>query len=731
MRNLFAKRIPFATTALLLMAFMFACSHDEPEQPEKPAGPEVPEWEEVVIDGDGELSTMTFCIGGDSVNVEGNGETMRGYNFVDGNGYMLEKNDVVTIEVSSSMRTTATKDYLVIETGDATEGGSGVELIRSVADRFYWKTSLEAVNIRAWSYGNTTNTADPDGKEYTLPTDQSSNYGELMYYAPSTSFAYTTYQSGIPLLLYHQLARVVIKLTHLKTGDLNVSEITIGDGSTSVIPTTAKFQKPNVGDKYGTWKEIGSQKGKITPKTEEANATYSAVLIPTTYAKNQKFFMIKTADNRLYSYVLSNDVTFEAGKQYTYNVSVKDLKEVSTLSIGDIAGYTYDGTAKEPTPTITDGVKTLTKDVDYTLSYSDNTNAGTATVTVTGKGGYYSGSQSKTFTINPKPVTLTFASATKTVDYVWNISTVTNALTKSDNAATVAFTSSNPSLVNVSGAGVISAGTNSGGTSISETVTITAQATGNYSGTATYTVTTKNFASFSYTGGMQSISLPTGTYKLEVWGAQGGTANGPTYTTRGGYGGYSYGNKSFTSSTILYVCVGGQGGAANKSQNGSGGYNGGGTSKGDNATAWGGGGGATHIGTQNAVLRNCSKSNVYIVAGGGGGGGSYTIAGHYGGTGGGTNGGAGVSSNNDAGGGGTQSAGGRSSSGTAGFGYGSTPATAGSGGGGGLYGGGSGYTYGSAGGGGSGYIGGVSGGSTSNGVREGNGQAKITFVSAN
>jgi hypothetical protein len=47
---------------------------------------------------------------------------------------------------------------------------------------------------------------------------------------------------------------------------------------------------------------------------------------------------------------------------------------------------------------------TLVKDKDYTVSYSGNLNAGIATVTITGKGGY-SGTQSATFTIDPKEIT--------------------------------------------------------------------------------------------------------------------------------------------------------------------------------------------------------------------------------------------------------------------------------------------------------------------------------------
>ena len=130
-------------------------------------------------------------------------------------------------------------------------------------------------------------------------------------------------------------------------------------------------------------------------------------------------------------------------------------------------------------------------------------------------------------------------------------------------------------------------------------------------------------------------------YKLEVWGAQGGNdvfRGGTVYHT-GGLGGYSYGNYSATKDKVLYVVVGGKGVDNNtdnkKVEKYGGGYNGGGDSYGQGSA----GGGATHIATKTGILSalSSSKSSVLIVAGGGGGldyGGSWI---HNGGAGGGGN----------------------------------------------------------------------------------------------
>jgi len=248
---------------------------------------------------------------------------------------------------------------------------------------------------------------------------------------------------------------------------------------------------------------------------------------------------------------------------------------------------------------------------------------------------------------------------------------------------------------------------------------------------------------FNYNEDIQAFIVPeNGTYKLEVYGAQGGSGYsqdnnyGPD-TRIGGKGGYSSGYVSLTKNQIIYVVVGGAGSEPEHVNNSSapGGYNGGGTGKGKVEELFGtmryniggSGGGATHIGTFNSTLAEHGNTNgLYIVAGGGGGSWPYgeTDAG-AGGAGGGLTGEAAqyhhISGRGDACVPGSQTG----TSSDAGFGYGGPANLAG--GGGGLYGGGS-VGYGAGACGGSGYIGGVSDGTTEVGVREGNGYAKITLI---
>lgn len=240
--------------------------------------------------------------------------------------------------------------------------------------------------------------------------------------------------------------------------------------------------------------------------------------------------------------------------------------------------------------------------------------------------------------------------------------------------------------------------------------------------------------SYNYTGSVQTINLPAGTYSIEVWGADGGNATNGTNSTFGGKGGYSRGIYTNPTTSTFSIYVGGRGGNASGSSVGA------------------GGGGMSDIET--------SASSLIIVAGGGGGGtaSGTTSENSDGGHGGGLTGGTAQDNTGVSGGtpatGGSQTAGGSATAGSygagnpGGYGHGGGAANGGSdgarhgaggaggnggtggwngggggstvtgindqsgGGGAGYFGGGGGRGDGGAGGGGSSYIGGVSSATT-------------------
>ncbi|MCH5163321.1 MAG: hypothetical protein J1G38_07565 [Clostridiales bacterium] len=190
-------------------------------------------------------------------------------------------------------------------------------------------------------------------------------------------------------------------------------------------------------------------------------------------------------------------------------------------------------------------------------------------------------------------------------------------------------------------------GVESGDVSRSATKTLTSAGTYNY--TASGAIINNDVINMQYCGGVYTIVLPKGTYKFEVWGAQGGNAANNMY--KGGYGGkggYGVGGYVVTgNSATVYVIVGQQG------------YSYGSTIKHGAAGGFGAGGGGAHPwgsgnssgGAGGGGLSGFFKSTSYLNnelliagAGGGGGGSAYSSGSQHnsgtdGGWGGGTTGG--------------------------------------------------------------------------------------------
>ena len=219
------------------------------------------------------------------------------------------------------------------------------------------------------------------------------------------------------------------------------------------------------------------------------------------------------------------------------------------------------------------------------------------------------------------------------------------------------------------------------------------------------TIKTGDILNCPYSGSAKQITLPKGQYKLECWGASGGTYS----SYKGGPGGYSVGKIILTKKETLFFYVGGAGTTSTAA-----GFNGGGTG----ISSGRGGGGASDI--------RIGQDSLYarvIVAGGGGGAGVTGANANPAGCGGGLYGGDGYYNNTTGtyttgiarnGGSASQTAGGKSwqtqssSTGTFGKGGNASGYSCG-GGGGGWYGGGGAYdndsdSDGRWGGGGSGYV---------------------------
>ena len=514
---------------------------------------------------------------------------------------------------------------------------------------------------------------------------------------------------------------------------------------------------------------VGVSSAKYTINYTGSNATFSSASNTIIYGSTTTNKITPSTGYYLKSLSCTNGYTTNAttgtGATSAQTVTISNNKNASnSLCTATMAKRSF-------TVTMSGGNATYSSN-SFAVSY-----AGTNKVTITPSAGYYlsSISCSNGYTVTGATTGANATGAqTVTINNNSKVASSTCTVTMAARSFTVTMSGSNVTFgatslaVAYGGSKTVTLTPSTGYylSSISCTNGYTVTATTGTSATAAQTITIKNnskvanstctatmgttyaantYWEFNYTGGIQSFSVPiAGTYKLEVYGAQGGTPTTGYDIGNGGKGGYSYGNVSLTANQTIYVVVGGAGGI----QGSNGGYNGGGK-----AGAYGmgaSGGGATHIGKTNGTLANTAISNLFIVAGGGGGGGSlfgdYASGTMYGGSGGGTTGGNAYIEYYGGGLGGTQTSGGLCQNGTypsdsddwswyypGSYGKGGDGPGYGAGGGGGYYGGGSGNSPNGAagGGGGSGYIGGVTGGSMSNGQRSGNGYAKIILVSTN
>ena len=118
---------------------------------------------------------------------------------------------------------------------------------------------------------------------------------------------------------------------------------------------------------------------------------------------------------------------------------------------------------------------------------------------------------------------------------------------------------------------------------------------------------------YDYTGSVQTFTAPvSGTYKVELWGAQGGGE-------KGGMGGYTSGLIALVKGEKLFVNVG-QKGPANATTTNVGGYNGGGYSGNNSGAKSYGGGGATDVRLVAGSWNDAKSLNsrIMVAAGGAG-----------------------------------------------------------------------------------------------------------------
>ena len=213
-------------------------------------------------------------------------------------------------------------------------------------------------------------------------------------YALDGSYPGVTLTEGKMLKVQQIVAKdtpITIKATAAATYDYNEASQTF-----TVTVTDKKPANLSVSMTGWTYGESANKPGYTVPEGVTATVTYAAKDssdFSTTVPTNAGNYTVKVQ--------YETDTNVYTGTA-EFTISPKDLQQEMLARItGD---RYYNGTEQTPDVTVTDGEKTLEKNVDYTVSYSNNINASTPTsqavATVTGKGNY-KGIISTTFVINP------------------------------------------------------------------------------------------------------------------------------------------------------------------------------------------------------------------------------------------------------------------------------------------------------------------------------------------
>ncbi|MCM1211996.1 MAG: InlB B-repeat-containing protein [Blautia sp.] len=187
-----------------------------------------------------------------------------------------------------------------------------------------------------------------------------------------------------------------------------------------------------------------------------------------------------------YTGTLTTTYEITAAKTALTDAMVKLSYEGYTLVDGktDVVEYTGEAITPAVTVKVTEGADPLVEDTDYTVAYTNNTEAGTATVTVTGKGDY-TGTVTKTFTIEDTRLDISDSKFTVTVDPAANLKytgaeiTPDVTVTYQKDSSTDSVTLTKDTDYTVSYTGNVEVGT----------ATVSLEGKGRYKGTKTATFT--------------------------------------------------------------------------------------------------------------------------------------------------------------------------------------------------------------------------------------------------
>lgn len=210
-------------------------------------------------------------------------------------------------------------------------------------ETIYWTHNDQTFYVRAWYAAAQTTLPGT----WEVQTDQSTdtNYEKSDFLYARQTADFSTGKSGVSLAFYHQVAKVkvnVLRGTDTPADITSVTSLTIKD-----VATSGTFSDLNFDGATGKWSAGSGQRQDITPHAGTATgdnmlATYEAIVIPQNNSYPNGLFTITAEGYNSFVYTPVPDITWESGREYTYNITIKGSGlEVTT---GTITGWSTGGT---------------------------------------------------------------------------------------------------------------------------------------------------------------------------------------------------------------------------------------------------------------------------------------------------------------------------------------------------------------------------------------------------
>ena len=292
------QRISYAVMGLMAMGFT-ACTQNEDMTPTLK----------------GQEINATFSVGGMQTRVN----TL-------GHGNNWDNNDRISVQQTYGDKTTKTGEYKYVEVNGLYRWEPTV--------RLRWERE-ERCELIAWYPSDITNPYI-----YNLHTDQS-DVTKLKAADLINGYWYDVPYDYVDIPMQHRMSMVTI-VYHVGTADypnMDISEPQVYSKNNSV----RFFRDQDQGQLV-----MGTPSGNPdwVQACKHDDGMFSAIVIPGSYIKDERFLKFKIGDKNFYAKMKIN-TEFQEGQRYTYKLDVgKDIVKLTQISVDDMTGWTNEDDLK-------------------------------------------------------------------------------------------------------------------------------------------------------------------------------------------------------------------------------------------------------------------------------------------------------------------------------------------------------------------------------------------------